>query len=202
MTIVVTLPLGIVLALARQGDLPIIRYTAIGFIEFWRGLPLLGVLFMASTMFPLFVPQDITVDKLMRALTAFILFNSAYMAEAFRGGLQSVGRGQHEAARSLSLTYWTSMRKIVLPQATWIAMPGIVNVCINILKMTSIFPTIGIFEFLGMIQAATADPKWLGAPGVVDTGYLFAGVVYWLVCFSMSRYSRALERKRKTGRMA
>ena len=195
-TIVLTLPLGIVLALARQGELPVIKYAAIGYIEFWRGLPLLGVLFMASTMFPLFVPQGITVDKLVRALIAFTLFNSAYMAEAFRGGLQSIGRGQYEAATSLSLSYWTAMRKIILPQAILVAMPGIVNVCINMFKMTSVFLTIGIFEFLGMIQSATADPNWLGDPSVIDTGYLFAGAVYWVVCFSMSRYSRGLERKR------
>lgn len=201
-TIVLTLPLGLVLALARQGTLPVIKYAAIGYIEFWRGLPLLGVLFMASTMFPLFVPQGITIDKLIRALIAFTLFNSAYMAEAFRGGLQSVGRGQHEAAGSLSLSYWLSMRKVILPQAIRVAMPGIVNVCINIFKMTSVFLTIGIFEFLGMIQSATADPQWLGDPSVIDTGYLFAGFVYWIACFSMSRYSRGLERRRQIGRSA
>ncbi|MBM3597911.1 MAG: amino acid ABC transporter permease [Alphaproteobacteria bacterium] len=198
--IATSMPLGLVLALGRRSQMPVVRALSVAFIEFWRGVPLIAVLFMAATMFPLFMPAGATADKLLRALIAFSLFNAAYMAEVFRGGLQAVPVGQYEAARSLGLGYWRLMGLIVLPQAFRIAIPGLVNTCIGIFKETTLILVIGLFDLLAVIQAGIADPAWLIGDHVRETGYFFAGLGFWFFCFGMSRYSARLERRLSAGR--
>jgi general L-amino acid transport system permease protein len=189
--IVLSLPFGILLALGRRSEMPIIRAASVTYIELWRGVPLITVLFMASVMLPLFFPGDITVDKLLRAMIGIVLFQSAYMAEVVRGGLQAIPRGQYEAAEALGLGYWQSMRLVILPQALRLVIPGIVNTFIALFKDTTLVLIIGLFDLLGIVQQAFADPNWLGYS---VEGYVFAGLVYWVFCFGMSRYSQALER--------
>jgi general L-amino acid transport system permease protein len=196
--IICSIPLGILLALGRQSKLPIIKTLSILFIEFWRAVPLITVLFMASIMLPLFMPQGMTVDKLVRALVGVTLFSSAYMAEVVRGGLQAIGRGQYEAGQSLGLNYWQRMGFVVLPQALKHVIPGIVNNFIALFKDTSLVSIVGIFDLLNTVQAATSDINW-SSPTQAVTGYLFAAGVYWLFCFSMSRYSLYMERRLDTG---
>jgi general L-amino acid transport system permease protein len=196
--IICSIPLGILLALGRQSKLPIIKTLSIMFIEFWRAVPLITVLFMASIMLPLFMPQGTSVDKLLRALVGVTLFFSAYMAEVVRGGLQAVGRGQYEAGQSLGLNYWQRMGFIVLPQALKHVIPGIVNTFIALFKDTSLVSIVGIFDLLNTVQAASSDMVW-ASPTQPITGYLFAAGVYWLFCFSMSRYSLYMERRLHTG---
>jgi general L-amino acid transport system permease protein len=152
---------------------------------------------MASVMLPLFAPENLALDKLLRALIGITLFQSAYMAEVIRGGLQSIPRGQYEAAMAMGLSYWKSMGLIILPQALKIVIPGIVNTFIALFKDTSLVLIIGLFDLLTIAQAALADPKWLGYS---VEGYVFVASVYWVFCFSMSRYSQYLERKLRTGR--
>jgi general L-amino acid transport system permease protein len=172
--------------------MPVIRAVSSAFIELMRGVPLVTVLFMASVMFPLFLPEGVTFDKLLRALIGTMLFAGGYMAEVIRGGLQAIPRGQYEAAEALGLGYWRMMGLIVLPQALRIVIPGIVNSFIALFKDTTLVLIIGLFDFLGMIQAAATDPNWLG---FATEGYVFAAVVYWMFCFSISRYSQTLERR-------
>lgn len=193
--IVCSLPLGILLALGRQSSLPVIRSLSIGFIELWRGVPLITVLFMASVMLPLFMPKGVDVDKLLRCLIGVSLFASAYMAEVVRGGLQAVPPGQREAAIALGLSYWKTMRLIVLPQALKKVIPGIVNTFIGLFKDTTLVLIVGMFDLLGIVQAAATDPKWLG---FAAEGYVFAGLVYWIFCFGMSKYSQSIERRLQT----
>jgi general L-amino acid transport system permease protein len=193
-----SMPLGIVLALGRRSPFPIIRACSAVFIEFVRGVPLITVLFMASVMLPLFLPPGTTFDKLLRALVGVALFSAAYMAEVVRGGLQAIGKGQYEAAQALGLGYWPTMRLIVLPQALKIVIPGIVNSFISLFKDTSLVLIIGIFDLLGIVQLGFADANW-AAPNTPMTGYIFAGFVFWLFCFSMSRYSIYTERRLNTG---
>jgi general L-amino acid transport system permease protein len=187
-----SLPLGILFALGRQSELPAIRAISVAFIELMRGVPLITVLFMASVMFPLFLPEGMNFNKLLRALIGIMLFSSAYMAEVVRGGLQAIPRGQYEAAAALGLGYWRTMGLVVLPQALRIVIPGIVNSFIALFKDTTLVLIIGLFDFLGMIQAAATDPNWLG---FATEGYVFAAAVYWVFCFSISRYSQTLERR-------
>ncbi len=194
--IVASLPLGIVLALGRRSNMPIIKSACIVFIELWRGVPLITVLFMSSVMFPLFLPEGWNFDKLLRALIGIALFSSAYMAEVVRGGLQAIPKGQVEAAQSLGLSFWKTTALIVLPQALKIVIPGIVNTFIGLFKDTTLVLIIGLFDFLGIIQAASQDAKWLGYH---TEGYVFAALVYFIFCFSMSRYSMYLENKLHTG---
>ncbi|MBI1211180.1 MAG: ABC transporter permease subunit [Alphaproteobacteria bacterium] len=196
--ILLSLPLGILLALGRRSDLPVVRIASVIFIEFWRGVPLVTVLFMASYMLPLFAPQGVTVDKLLRALIAVALFNSAYMAEVVRGGLQAVAKGQQEAATALGLGYWQSNTLIILPQALRLAIPNIVSTFIGIFKDTTLVSIIGFFDLLGIIQSGTSDSHW-ASPSTAFTGYLFAAAVFWVFCFSMSRYSRHMERVLNAG---
>ncbi len=196
--IVASLPLGILLALGRRSKLPMVRWASVAFVELWRGVPLITVLFMASVMLPLFLPSGVNFDKLMRALIGVALFSSAYMAEVIRGGLQAVGRGQYEAAAAVGLGYWQSMRLIVLPQALKIVIPGIVNSFISLFKDTSLVLIIGIFDLLGIVQQNFTDPNW-ASPVTPATGYVFAAFVYWIFCFSMSRYSQFMERRLNTG---
>jgi general L-amino acid transport system permease protein len=188
-----SLPLGLVLALARRSSWPVPRWLAVGMIEFWRGVPLVTVLFMASVMLPLFLPEGVTVNKLARALIAIAVFASAYMAEVIRGGLQSVAASQYESAEGLGFTYAQTLRFVILPQALRNALPGIIGTFIGLLKDTTLVLIIGLFDFLGMIQLAAADPAW-SSPSTAITGYAFAALVFWCLCFGISRVGAALER--------
>ncbi|MDX2288655.1 MAG: amino acid ABC transporter permease [Hyphomicrobiaceae bacterium] len=191
--IAASFPLAILLALARRSDLPLIRWTAIGFIELVRGVPLVTVLFFASVMLPLFLPEGVTLDKLLRALVGVALFSAAYLAEVVRGGLQAIPRGQYEAADALGLSPARKMALIVLPQALKIVIPGIVNSFIALFKDTSLVLIIGLFDLLGAVQQAIAsDATWF-SPQTAVTGYVFAGLVFWVISFGMSRYSVWLE---------
>lgn len=194
-TIATALPLGLMLALARRSPLPLIAGIAAGFIDIVRSLPLVGILFLAIVMFPLFVPPGVETDKLVRALIAFTLFNAANLAEVFRGGLQAIPAGQVEAGRSLGLSPWRVTSTVAVPQAIAISLPGVVNVCIAVVKETTIVLIVGLFDFLGVLQAGLSDPEWLAAESARTTGYVFAGLVFWAVCFALSRYSLALERR-------
>ena len=189
---VASLPLGILLALARRSEMPVVRLFAVIFIEFVRGVPLITVLFMASVMLPLFVPEHLAPDKLVRALIGVALFASAYMAEVVRGGLIAVPRGQYEAARALGLSYWRMTGLVILPQALRVTLPNIVNTFIGLFKDTTLVFIVGIFDFLRTIEAARADPKW-AAPTTTVTSYVFAALFYFVCCYGMSRYARNVE---------
>jgi general L-amino acid transport system permease protein len=198
--IVFSQPLGILLALGRRSDLPVVKLFAVGFIEFVRGVPVITVLFMASVMLPLFVPERLAPDKLVRALIGVSLFASAYMAEVVRGGLAAVPRGQYEAARALGLTYWRMTGLVVLPQALRVTLPNIVNTFIGLFKDTTLVFVVGIFDLLRTIEAARADPKWT-APNTTVSGYAFAALFYFVCCYGMSRYARSVEtRLARSGR--
>ena len=190
--IVASFPLGVVLALGRRSSMPVVRGVSTAFIEIWRGVPLITVLFMASVMLPLFLPEGVNLDKLLRALIGVTLFAAAYMAEVVRGGLQGIPAGQYEAAAALGLGYWRTMALVILPQALRLVIPGIVNTFIGLFKDTTLVLIIGLFDFLGIIQAALTDPRWLG---FAVEGYVFAGFVFWCFCFTMSRISLGLEKR-------
>ena len=196
--IVASLPLGILLALGRRSKMPIVRLFSIVFIEVWRGVPLITVLFMSSVMLPLFLPEGVNFDKLLRALVGTALFSAAYMAETVRGGLQAIPKGQYEAAQALGLSYWKMMNLIVLPQALKIVIPGIVNSFISLFKDTTLVAIIGLFDLLGIVNAGFADPKW-ASPQTGQTGYFVAALIFWVFCFGMSRYSIFMERRLATG---
>ncbi|PTW61030.1 general L-amino acid ABC transporter membrane protein [Breoghania corrubedonensis] len=196
--IVASLPLGIVLALGRRSQMPVVRLASVVFIEFWRGVPLITVLFMSSVMLPLFLPEGVTFDKLLRALIGVALFASAYMAEVVRGGLQAIPKGQYEGAMALGLRYWQMMGLIIMPQALKMVIPGIVNTFIGLFKDTTLVLIIGLFDLLGQIQSSYTDPTW-ATPTQSHTGYLFAAAIYWTFCFSMSRYSIFMEKRLHTG---
>jgi len=197
--IVFSLPLGILLALGRRSDKPVVRLLAVGFIEFVRGVPVITVLFMASVMLPLFVPEPLAPDKLLRALIGVAMFASAYMAEVVRGGLAAVPRGQYEAARALGFGYWRMMALVILPQALQATLPNIVNTFIGLFKDTTLVFVVGIFDFLRTIEAARADPKWAG-PTIPVTGYAFAALFYFICCYGMSRYAQSVEARLARGR--
>ncbi|ORT49793.1 amino acid ABC transporter permease [Vibrio sp. qd031] len=194
--IVVSLPIGVFLALGRRSEMPIIRSMCTVYIEVWRGVPLITVLFMASVMLPLFLSEGMETDKLIRALVGVVLFSAAYMAEVIRGGLQAIPSGQYEAADALGLSYWQKMRLIILPQALKITIPSIVNTFIGLFKDTSLVLIIGMFDVLGIGQSANTDPEWLG---FAIESYVFVALVFWVFCFGMSRYSIWLENKLHTG---
>lgn len=196
--IVVSLPLGILLALGRRSSMPVVRVLATAFIEFWRGVPLITVLFMANVMLPLFLPGDITVDRLLRPLVGIALFASAYMAEVVRGGLQTVPKGQAEAAAALGLGPAQALRLVVLPQALKVALPGIVNTIIGLFKDTTLVSIVGISDFIRVLEASRADPRW-SAPTIPATAYAFAALVYFSVCFGMARYAGFIERRLAAG---
>ncbi|OED49422.1 amino acid ABC transporter permease [Endozoicomonas sp. (ex Bugula neritina AB1)] len=191
---IASLPVGVLLALGRRSEMPVLRSLCTAYIELWRGVPLITVLFMASVMLPLFIPENVVFDKLLRAMIGIILFQSAYMAEVVRGGLQAVPKGQVEAFESLGLNYWQGMFMIVLPQAMRLVIPGIVNTFIALFKDTSLVLVIGLFDLLAIVQAGINDPVWLGSS---VEGYLFAGFIFWVFCFGMSRYSQRLEQQLK-----
>ncbi len=194
--IAASLPIGICLALGRQSNLPIIRYFCIGFIEFIRGVPLITLLFVASTMLNYFLPPGTTFDLLLRVLIMVTLFAAAYMAEVVRGGLQAIPKGQVEAADAMGLKYWSSMRLVVLPQALKISIPGIVNTFIGLYKDTTLVIIIGLLDPLGVGRSSLADTKWTGLSNEV---YLFVALFFFVSCFAMSRYSLYLEDKLQTG---
>ncbi len=196
--IVVSLPVGIVLALGRRSHMPAVRLASITFIEFVRGVPLITVLFMASVMLPLFVPQQYEPDKLLRAMIGLAMFASAYMAEVVRAGLQAIPRGQFEGAMAVGLRYPQMMRLIILPQALKITIPNIVNTYIGLFKDTSLVLIIGIFDFLHTIEVARIDPKW-ATPVTSTTGYAVAAIFYLVFCYGMSRYARAMEARLASG---
>ena len=188
--IVFSLPLGILLALGRRSNLPLIKGLCVGFIELIRGVPLISLLIMASVMLPLFLPSGMTFDKFLRAQVAVILFAGAYIAEIIRGGLQSLPKGQFEAADAMGLNYFQKTTLIILPQALRVVIPPLINTFIGFFKDTSLVLIIGIFDFLNTANQALVDPAWAGYPGEV---YLFAAFVYFCFCYSMSRYSKYLE---------
>lgn len=193
--IIFCFPLGVLLAMGRRSKLPVIRYVSIGFSEFWRGVPLITVLFMAGVMFPLLLPSGTNMDKLVRVIIAITLFEAAYMAEVVRGGLQAVGRGQYDAASSLGMGYWKSHILIILPQALKLVIPGIANTFIALFKDTPLVFVVGLLEILGMVNLAKTNPAWLG---MATEGYVFVAFVYWIFCFAMSRYSLKIEERLKT----
>ena len=196
--IVVSLPLGVLLALGRRSKMPIVSLFSTIFIEFWRGIPLVAVLFMATIMFPLFLPAGVTFDQLLRAVIGVALFASAYMAEVVRGGLQAIPKGQYEGAMALGLPFGKMMRLIILPQALKIVIPGIVNTFIGLFKDTTLVLIIALFDLLGIVQSSIADPNW-SIRSVPYTGYAFVAIVFWISCYSMARYSRYIEDKLHTG---
>ena len=194
--IALAFPLGIVLALGRRSNLPVISMMCTLFIEFIRGVPLITLLFFGMVMLPLFLPEGIDMDGLARVLVAVTLFQAAYMAEVIRGGLQAIPQGQYEAARSIGLSYWQMNRKVVLPQAIRISIPSIVNTSIGLFKDTTLVIIVGLLDLLGIGRGALADTTWLGLAYEV---YFFVSLVFFIFTFGMSRYSLYLEKKLKTG---
>ncbi len=192
--IVVSLPLGILLALGRRFGPPAVQLVSIAFIEFMRGVPMIAVLFMANTMLPLFLPEGVEPDRLVRPLVGVALFASAYMAEVVRGGLQAVAKGQNEAGQALGLRFWAIQRLVVLPQVLRLTIPAITNTFIGLFKDTTLVATVGIFDFLRTVDSARLDPNWSG-PTITPTAYAFAVLVYFVCCFSLSRYAQGLERR-------
>jgi general L-amino acid transport system permease protein len=192
--IIFSLPLGIVLALGRRSELPLVRTSCVIFIEFWRGVPLITVLFFATYMLPFFLPDNWRIDGLARVLIGIVLFAGAYMAEVVRGGLQAIPRGQFEGAMALGLGYWRMMGFVILPQALRLVIPGIVNSFIALFKDTTLVLIVAIFDLLGQLRAAFADPAW-ATPVTLFTGFAFAGMIYFVVSFGMSRYALFMERR-------
>lgn len=194
--IVLALPIGIVMALGRRSNMPIIRSLCIFYIELWRAAPLITILFVGSNLLPLFLPSNVEFDKVVRALVAITMFQSAYTAEAIRGGLSAIPKGQGEAASALGMGYWKRTGFIVLPQALKISIPGIVNTFIQLFKDTTLVGIIGLHDFLGISQVASRSPEWKGYD---FEGYVYVALLFFMCCFAMSKYSQALERKLDTG---
>jgi general L-amino acid transport system permease protein len=192
--IVTSMPVGIALALGRRSTIPLIRIFSIAFIEFWRGVPLVTVLFFATYMLPLFLPGSFTIDGLVRVLIGIALFAGAYNAEVIRGGLQAIPRGQGEAASALGLSWWKTTALIVMPQALRHVIPGLVNSFIALFKDTSLVSIVALFDLLGSVRASFADPVW-ATPTTLFTGFAFAGMIYFVFCFGMSRYSLFVENR-------
>jgi general L-amino acid transport system permease protein len=197
--ITLSLPLGVLLALGRRSALPVVRALCVAFIEIWRGVPLITVLFFATYMLPFFLPTAWRIDGLLRVLIGVVLFAGAYMAEVVRGGLQAIPRGQFEGAMALGLGYWRTMGLVVLPQALRLVIPGMVNSFISLFKDTSLVLIVAIFDLLGQLRAAFADPGW-ATPSTLFTGFAFAGMIYFSVSFGISRYALFMERRLGTGR--
>lgn len=189
----IAIPLGILLALGRQSELKVVRLVAVLFIEFWRGVPIIAVIFLASLLLPLIMPSGIGVDRLARAVIGLGFCIAAYMAEAVRGGLQALPKGQREAATALGLSYWKATWFIILPQALRISLPAMTNEFIALVKNTTLVLVVSILDLLGIAQASLADPAWVG---MNMEAYAFSGGIYWLICFALSRWSRSLERRR------
>ncbi len=190
-------PLGVILALGRRSKMPAIKNLSVIYIELIRGVPLISMLFMASVMLPLFLPEGITINKILRAQVAIILFTAAYIAEVVRGGLQAIPRGQYEAAEALGLNYYMKMRLIVLPQALKTVIPPTVSILISAFKDTSLVVIIGLFDLLRTTHVTLSNPEWMGFS---NEAYLFTAMIYFVGCFFMSDFSRRLERDLKTER--
>lgn len=193
--IIVSFPIGIIFALGRQSDMPIIKTLSVIYIEFIRGVPLITLLFMSSVILPLFFPEGIDFDKLLRALIGITLFQAAYIAEVVRGGLQAIPKGQYEAADALGLTYWKKMGLVVLPQALKISIPNLVGSFISLFKDTTLILIIGLFDVLAMVTLTNSDTDWLGFE---TEGYVFVTMIYWVICFSMSKYAKSIENRFNT----
>ena len=193
--IVFSFPIGIIIAFGRQSNLPIIRSISVTYVEIIRGVPLITILFMSSVILPLFFPEGITFDKLLRALIGITLFQAAYVAENIRGGLQSIPRGQYEAADAIGLSYWQKMMLVILPQALKVAIPNLVGAFISLFQDTTLVLIIGLFDLLSTVTIAAADSNWLG---METEGYVFVTVIFWAFCYSMSRYSQSLEKQFNT----
>jgi general L-amino acid transport system permease protein len=196
--IAISLPFGILLALGRRSQMPILRMVCIVFIELIRGVPLITVLFMASVLLPLFLTPGTHFDKFLRALVGVSIFASAYMAEVIRGGLQAIPKGQYEAADAVGLGYFSKMTFVILPQAIKLVIPGIVNTFIGMFKDTSLVTIISMYDLLGIVKASFGDSAWQ-TPVTPLTGLIFAGFTFWIFCFGMSRYSAFIERRLDTG---
>ena len=190
-------PIGMMLALGRRSELGVIKYSSLSFIEFWRGVPLITVLFMSAVMFPMFLPDGTYVDKLIRVIVAITLFEAAYTAEVIRGGLQALPRGQYDAAKSLGMGYWRLHLLVILPQALKLVIPGIANTFLALVKDTPLIFVVGLLEIVGMLNLAKTNPEWLG---FAMEGYVFAAIIFWIICYAMSKYSYNLEQKYKTDR--
>jgi general L-amino acid transport system permease protein len=187
---VLSFPIAIVLALARTSSLPALRLVAAGFIEFWRGLPLVAILFMSVIMLPLFLPPGVEAPRLSLALAGITLYSAAYLAEVVRGGLQGIGRGQYEAAGALGFGFWSMQGYVVMPQALRSVVPAIVNTAIALFKDTTYVMVVGLFDLLNIVVAGLSDANWIG---LATEGYIFVGVIYWTICFGMSRMSARFE---------
>lgn len=190
-------PLGVLLALGRQSRMPVIKLISVVYIEIIRGVPLISLLFMGSIILPLFLPEGVNIDKILRALAAMILFTAAYIAEVVRGGLQAMARGQYEAAQSIGLSYYLSMRLVILPQALKIVIPPTVSILISAFKDTSLVVIIALFDLLKTTQTVISNPVWMGFS---REAFLFIALLYFLGCFSMANFSRKLEKELSTGR--
>ncbi|PIF03589.1 MAG: amino acid ABC transporter permease [Arcobacter sp.] len=188
--IVASFPIGIIFALGRQSKMPIIKTISVLYIEFIRGVPLITILFMSSVILPLFFPENMDFNKLLRALIGITLFQAAYIAEVVRGGLQAIPKGQYEAADAIGLTYWQTMGLVILPQALKISIPNIVGSFISLFKDTTLVLIIGLFDVLAMVTMTSSDTNWLGFE---TEGYVFVTMIYWMICFSMSKYAKAVE---------
>jgi general L-amino acid transport system permease protein len=191
-TVAGAIPFGIVLALGRRSHFTVLRMLSIGFIELWRGVPLLTILFMSAVIVPLLLPNGVSADRLLRAMMALVLFNSAYMAEVIRGGIQGVPPGQDEAASSLGMRWWHVQAFVILPQAIRISLPGIGNTVVDLFKDVTLVTIVGLTDLLGVVTQALKDPAWLG---MAHEGYAFAAFAFFICCFIMSSYSRGLERR-------
>jgi len=190
------LPGGIILALGRRSKLPVLRVLSTGFIEVFRSVPLITVLFMATTMFPLFMPEGFVLNKLVQVIIAVVLFNACYMAETVRAGLQAIPKGQFEGAHTIGLGYWGTMGLIIMPQALKHMIPNIVGSFIGLLKDTTLVSIIGLFDILGMLRSISKDVPWLG---LHKEPLIFGAILFFIICFSMSKYSRHLEVKLSAG---
>ena len=193
--IVAAFPLGVLLALGRASHLPIIKSISVTYIEFIRGVPLITILFMSSIILPLFFPEGMTFDKLLRALIGIAMFEAAYIAENIRGGLQSIPKGQFEAADAIGLSYWQKMFLVILPQALKVAIPNLVGVSIALFQDTTLVLIIGLFDLLAMVRLSAADSYWLGYE---TEGYVFVTFIFWFFCYSMSNFSQKLEKRFNT----
>jgi general L-amino acid transport system permease protein len=192
--ILMSIPLGILLALGRRSNMVAIKSLSIGIIESIRGVPLITILFMASVMLPMFLPHGMDINNLLRVQTGILLFSSAYIAEVVRGGLQAIPQGQIEAADSLGLKRWKVTLLIVLPQAMRHVIPSLIGRCVALFKDTSLVIIVGLLDFLGMIKASAQDPEWLGYDA---EAYVFCALIYWIICFSMSQYGKSIENRNK-----
>ncbi|MEJ2023909.1 MAG: amino acid ABC transporter permease, partial [Deltaproteobacteria bacterium] len=189
-------PLGVILALGRRSKMPLVKWLSVAYIEMIRGVPLISLLFMSAIIFPLFLPEGITINKILRAQVAIILFTAAYIAEVVRGGLQAMSRGQYEAAESMGLNYYLTMRLVILPQALKIVIPPTVSILISAFKDTSLVVIIALWDLLKTTQSVLANPEWMGFS---PEAYIFIALLYFGGCFSMSSYSRKLERELSAG---